>query len=79
MYTSWINIPYATPVNCSREEVIRALEGVYLMRHSLVPLSGNGSVLVLGLTYEQYYGEYISELRKFEREEVNSMRGEHFC
>ena len=54
--------------DCTREEMERALEGMYIMEYRLDPDFGEESVIVSGYTHEEYYQQYLEELREFENE-----------
>lgn len=54
------------PVSCSKEEMLLAVEGTFLLQYRLFdPLR---TKLVSGLTYQQYHDEYLQELRNFARQ-----------
>ena len=53
----------STPVSCTREQMVKALEGVFLFQYRL--FSSEGSNLTSGMTYQQYHDEYIEELGNF--------------
>ena len=53
---------YSTEVNCTREQIIRALEGTFLLQYRLFGLQGTR--LVSRMTYEEYHDQYISELEE---------------
>lgn len=53
----------STPVNCSQEEIVQALEGVFLLQYRL--LDTQSIELVSGISYEEYHAEYVEELNNF--------------
>ena len=53
----------STPVSCTREQMVKALEGVFLFQYRL--FSFESSNLTSGMTYQQYHDEYIEELGNF--------------
>ena len=57
----------STPVGCSQEEMVKALEGVFLLLYRLIP-SDQSADLVSRMSYEQYHSQYVEELSKFAQE-----------
>ena len=57
----------STPVGCSQEEMVEALEGVFLLLYRLFP-SDQSADLVSMMSYEQYHSQYVEELSKFAQE-----------
>ena len=53
-------------VSCTREEMIMAMEGVFTLQNRLS--TTNTLALVSGMTYQDYYKEYLKELHRFEAE-----------
>jgi gamma-aminobutyric acid type B receptor len=53
----------STPVSCSREQILKAVEGTFLLQYRL--FASSGSNLVSGITYEQYHDEYLQQLLTF--------------
>ena len=57
----------SAPVGCSQEEMVEALEGVFLLLYRLFP-SDQSADLVSRMSYEQYHSQYVEELSKFAQE-----------
>ena len=51
-----------TKVDCTQEEMRKALEGVFLLQYRL--FSPKDTVLISGITYEEFHEEYVRELNK---------------
>ena len=55
-----------TEVNCTQEQMKKALQGVFLIEYKL--FDREKEEIVSGMTYKQFYDEYLIELRKFAQE-----------
>ena len=52
-------------VDCSREEMLQATEGIFLLQYRL--FNQQKATIISGITYEEYYKQYVEELEEFER------------
>ena len=62
---------------CTREEILEALEGVFLLTYRLHNF--NETRLISGMTYSQYYTEYKEEVAKFANETGMELEGDLYA
>ena len=51
--------------SCTQDDLVKAINGVFLLNYDLSADSNETLKLVSDITYEQYYDEYMEELRNF--------------